>query len=248
MQRTLAYILRFLNKAKRALAIFGGVLSVSELDNSNTRIVAALQRQCFSKELSDIKKNGYVTTKCMAKLNPFLDAEGLLRVGSRLEQADVPYSQKHPILLPSRNRMVSLMLRYWPLDGLYATKKVIRECSICFRFMAPASQQIMSDLPSDRVNVAMCVSTKLEWITNRPKWYCPYLSLTEGTVVLLKEDNTPPLKWCLGKIVETLPGKDGKVRAVKLKTFTGDFTRSIAKIVTLPLQDHQPQFSLSSLE
>lgn len=177
MQRTLAYILRFLNNTKKRNVALGHVLTVTELDNATTKIVVALQKQCFSKELSEIRKNGHVTNKCIAKLNPFLDTEGILRVGGRLEQADVPYSQKHPILLPSRNMVVSLMLRlehfrlghagaqtvlsnfrlkFWPLDGLYATKKVIRECSICFRFMAPASQQIMSDLPADRVKVARC--------------------------------------------------------------------------------------------
>lgn len=42
-----------------------------------------------------------------------------------------------------------------------------------------------------------------------------------GTMVLLKEDNTPPLRWPSGRICEVFPGVDGKVRVISVKTISG---------------------------
>ncbi|XP_076653517.1 uncharacterized protein LOC143359464 [Halictus rubicundus] len=52
------------------------------------------------------------TSKCrIASLNPFLDEDAVLRVGGRLQKSDLPYDQKHPILLPSRHRLTDLIIR-----------------------------------------------------------------------------------------------------------------------------------------
>ncbi|XP_056637683.1 uncharacterized protein LOC130445821 [Diorhabda sublineata] len=48
---------------------------------------------------------------------------------------------------------------------------------------------------------------------------------------LLKEDMLPPLQWSTRRIIETMPGPDGNVRVVKVKTATGIYTRAISKIV-----------------
>lgn len=45
-------------------------------------------------------------------------------------------------------------LRYWPLNGLRQVKRIIRNCIACYRFKAHASQQIMADIPKDRVQIA----------------------------------------------------------------------------------------------
>lgn len=97
-----------------------------------------------------------------------------MRVGGRLENADVNFDQKHPVLLPSHNYVVILMLtqehtrlghagaqtvlsnfrlRFWPLNGLREIKRIIRNCVTCYRFRAQPAQQLMASLPKDRVNV-----------------------------------------------------------------------------------------------
>lgn len=145
LQRTLAYVLRFVHNLENKNSPNTGILSVDELDRSLNKIVATLQKQCFSKELSEIRKSQPLTNKSIAKLNPFLDSDDLLKVGGRLKYANIPFSQRHPTLLPSRNKVVSMMLRrehvrlghagaqtvlsnfrlkFWPLD------------SVCFRFTA----------------------------------------------------------------------------------------------------------------
>lgn len=71
-----------------------------------------------------------------------MDCESLLRIESRMNFANISYEQKHPVLLPSYNHVVSLMIKYehellgharaalsnllfsyWPLNGLRQAKK-----------------------------------------------------------------------------------------------------------------------------
>ena len=57
-----------------------------------------------------------------------------------------------------------------------------------------------------------------------------------GMLVLLREDNLPPMSWRLAVISETFPGLDGHVRVVKVKTSFGQLKRPIHKSVVLPVK------------
>lgn len=76
----------------------------------------------------------------------------------------------------------------------------------------------------------------LNELTTRHKWKKQLPNLQAGTVVLLKEDNLPPLQWSLGRITATYPGDDGIVRVVKIKTAKGEYERSVQKVAPLPIQ------------
>ncbi|KAB0794623.1 hypothetical protein PPYR_11462 [Photinus pyralis] len=65
----------------------------------------------------------------------------------------------------------------------------------------------------------------LNLLQNRPKWKTSESNLLVGDLVLVREDHLPPLEWCLARILEVMPGRDNKVRVVKLKTVNGEFTR-----------------------
>ncbi|GFU38091.1 integrase catalytic domain-containing protein [Nephila pilipes] len=67
------------------------------------------------------------------------------------------------------------------------------------------------------------------------KWRIVQRNLDIGDLVLIKHDDSPPLQWKLGNVTETFPGKDGKVRVVKVKTQTSELVRPIAKLCTLPI-------------
>ncbi|XP_021947059.1 uncharacterized protein LOC110845007 [Folsomia candida] len=60
-----------------------------------------------------------------------------------------------------------------------------------------------------------------------------------GDVVLVGYDNKKRFEWPLGKILELCPGKDGKVRVVKVKTATGILTRPLQRLY--PLEIHSPK-------
>ncbi|XP_063915614.1 uncharacterized protein LOC135131698 [Zophobas morio] len=57
-----------------------------------------------------------------------------------------------------------------------------------------------------------------------------------GALVLLKEDDAPPLQWPLGRIEELHPGKDGLTRVVTVRTVRGAFKRPVTKICAIPIE------------
>ncbi|XP_053698837.1 uncharacterized protein LOC128745786 [Sabethes cyaneus] len=67
----------------------------------------------------------------------------------------------------------------------------------------------------------------------------PPVTITPGAVVVIKDDNLPPIQWPLGRITKVQPGKDSVVRVVTLRTATTEaVVRPVAKIALLPMQEH----------
>lgn len=60
--------------------------------------------------------------------------------------------------------------------------------------------------------------------------------LEVGTVVLIREDNIPPLKWRLGRVIKITAGSDGVVRVAEVRTSTGQFTRAVRTLCPLPFK------------
>ena len=57
-----------------------------------------------------------------------------------------------------------------------------------------------------------------------------------GSIVLIREDNIPRMKWPLGVITRVFPGKDGLVRSVEVKTVNGLLVRPIQRLHDLEVQ------------
>ena len=74
-------------------------------------------------------------------------------------------------------------------------------------------------------------------LQQRYKWKTNYGSLKVNDLVLIKEDNIPPLKWSLGRIVQLIYGNDGLARVAVIRTTKGDIRRSFAKICPLPVTE-----------
>ena len=82
-----------------------------------------------------------------------------------------------------------------------------------------------------------------EYITRlqqRPKWWKSSESIKPGSLVIIKEDNLPPLQWRLGRVTEIHPGADGHVRTVTVQTSQGIYKRPIVKLCLLPIETIQP--------
>ncbi|GFV92326.1 integrase catalytic domain-containing protein [Trichonephila clavipes] len=77
----------------------------------------------------------------------------------------------------------------------------------------------------------------LTHLQTRAKWSEQNPILMENQLVLLKDPNTKPLDWPMGRILEVFPGSDGLVRAVNVKTSTGILKRAITKVMPLPIPD-----------
>lgn len=171
-QRVLAFILRFCQNIKtKTNKVKYNFLTYSELDTALHLIIQHEQNKYYQNDISKLKANKQV--KLLNNLNPFLDANGLLRVGGRLQHSALPYAQKHQIILPKDSTVTHLIIKnehvrllhasqkllisslnqkYWIIGGLRTIKKVIHKCLTCFRFKAATAQQLMGSLPKDRVN------------------------------------------------------------------------------------------------
>ena len=70
----------------------------------------------------------------------------------------------------------------------------------------------------------------------RTKWKFNQPNLQTGMLVLLKEDNLPPLIWSTGVIVDVHPGSDGLVRVVTVRTPKGVYKRPVNKLCAFPVE------------
>lgn len=70
----------------------------------------------------------------------------------------------------------------------------------------------------------------------RTKWKTNVGTLKIDDLVLVKDDNTPPLLWQLGRIHELHPGADSITRAATIRTAKGLIRRAAVKLCPLPME------------
>lgn len=136
------------------------------------------QQEYFNAELTSLKKDGRLPDRTkeyknkLEPLKPILDSRGLIRVGGRLDRAEVDYEMRHPAIIPKGSRLAWLLMerahrvnkhggiqvmmrhireRYWIPQLRDELKKFTRKCVSCMRQTQPSQEQLMADLPADRV-------------------------------------------------------------------------------------------------
>lgn len=77
----------------------------------------------------------------------------------------------------------------------------------------------------------------LQGLVARTKWKRDVSHYTSGQLCLLLNENTPPSKWPLARIIEVHPGDDGLVRVITVRTATSRLKRPITKLVLLPTDE-----------
>ncbi|GFS55676.1 uncharacterized protein TNCV_131851 [Trichonephila clavipes] len=60
-----------------------------------------------------------------------------------------------------------------------------------------------------------------------------------GEIVLIGEDNKKRLFWPMARIIELIPGRDGKIRTVKLKTQHGIVLRPVQRVYPLEIRANE---------
>lgn len=175
--RITTYIRRFINnsstkKGERKT----GTPSIQEMDASLETLIKMAQSLDFEKELISLKKGQPLCNKSqIIKLQPFLDKALILRVGGRLQNSNLSYNAKHPIILHQKNPLSTLIIReahqhtlhggsqltlnyinfrYWILGAKTAVQQVIHQCIRCFRFKTTVNNQLMGALPAKRVTIS----------------------------------------------------------------------------------------------
>lgn len=167
--RIIAYCRRLIKRQSSQSSSTG--IDADEISQAKIALIFAVQRSVFPEEISLLVK-GERCSKYIRSLDPFLDDVGLIRVGGRLRNSDLPYIHKHPVLLPSRHRLTNLIIDYhhrllqhpgamalqthlqrefWILSGRQAIRSRLRLCIPCFRTRPQNVQPKMASLPKYRV-------------------------------------------------------------------------------------------------
>ncbi|XP_055838811.1 uncharacterized protein LOC129906873 [Episyrphus balteatus] len=132
-----------------------------------------MQREEFEEDIRHLKRFSETARGSpITSLTPFLDEEGALRVGGRLEAASLSYEAKHPLLLPYSHpftKMIMVMYhkenlhcgpqallasmkqKFCPIKGKTIARSVVQQCIRCTRAKPKLLTQMMGNLPSHRV-------------------------------------------------------------------------------------------------
>jgi hypothetical protein len=172
--RVIAYCRRLINKCRHPKADRQTTtLSTRDLDQTRTCCVKMVQRIYYAQEMKDLMEHQEVAaTSSLKTLHPFIDQEGLLRVGGRLQQFTLPYQAIHQMILPPDHHFTRLVVsaehtkllhagpqlliaslreKYWIPRIRNVAKTNIHHCLTCYKFKAKATQQLMGELPPSRV-------------------------------------------------------------------------------------------------
>lgn len=87
-------------------------LSVNELSKAKVWLFKQAQSQTFSDTVEKLKKGRPLPlSNPLQPLNPFLDADGLLRVGGRLSKSHKAYHSRHPVILHGKHHLTLLIIQ-----------------------------------------------------------------------------------------------------------------------------------------
>ena len=147
-------------------------LSVEELEAASREICGTVQYEAFKEDMDRVKQSKHVSKQSqLVRLSPILEGS-LLCVGGRLCHANLDDATKHPILLPHKHHVTTLIVRhyhqvnghvgahqvlslirkrFWILRGLSAVKRVLGSCIPCRRRHARPCTQIEAPLPVERL-------------------------------------------------------------------------------------------------
>lgn len=181
--RTTAWLRRFINNSRissQTKVRHSGPLTVQELQDAKMLWIRIAQQSEFICEFHDLSNKKMVSNKSRLKtLQPFVDTDGFIRVGGRLQRSTLPYMQRHPLVIPSKHKVTSLLYtyeherllhagpqallshirqHYWPLRGMALARSTVHKCMVCFRFNPALETPVMAPLPPERVAVGRAFS------------------------------------------------------------------------------------------
>ena len=166
--RITAWVFRFIHNSRNQPPQLGA-LTTSELKEAEVHWFQEAQRSAFSQELKTLRKNKPLPrTSKLITFRPFIDDQGLLRVGGRLQLGRLAYAKQHPILLPRDYKVIDLLIvhehvrllhagptavtaslaqQFCILRGRRAIRAKIRDCVTCKRIGARSNRSYWGNCP-----------------------------------------------------------------------------------------------------
>ncbi|XP_062600292.1 uncharacterized protein LOC134261921 [Saccostrea cucullata] len=166
----IAYVKRFLSARN----------NLPEKDCLQTRkeaeslIIKEVQSEMFPDEIECIRLYKKLPKESKIVIfDPFIDENGLMRVGGRLRHAKIPADERHPIIIPGKHHVALLLIRhyhekikhqgrhftsgairsagYWIIGEKRQVSSVLEKCVICRKLRGQNEHQKMADLPENRI-------------------------------------------------------------------------------------------------
>ena len=160
-------------------------ISVEEMEKATVDICRIFQHHAFPGFNSSVKTDGFLKAiqkypdfgklqcQSLKKLHPFVSDDGLLRVGGRIHNSRFSDEVKHPIILPARHHVTSIIINhehqkyahfggyryvlgrirtnFWIVNGTSAIKHYLKSCRLCQQLKAKPLEQVIAPLPADRL-------------------------------------------------------------------------------------------------
>ena len=155
-------------------------ISAEDLEEAGKAIIRSVQFNFFQEDIKVLAKETRgresfaKVHSSISKLDPFIDKDGILRVGGRLKHADIPDQVKHPVILPKNSHITNLVVKcyherinhqgkgmtlneirsrgFWIIGGSSVVGSTIASCVTCRKLQGAVLEQKMSDLPEDRLD------------------------------------------------------------------------------------------------
>ncbi|XP_054868653.1 uncharacterized protein LOC129349462 [Amphiprion ocellaris] len=175
--KAIARLRKFVKDFKGVTQTKGENTSVEDRQEAELFIIKLAQENTFSKEIKDLTQGKDIQLKDkthkLYSLSPFVDEQGVLRVGGRLTRSSLHPHIKHPAIIPKSSHVSTLLIKHFHekvqhqgrgltvnelrSNGLWITgcssavASHIFKCTTCRRYRRNTQDQRMSDLPEDRM-------------------------------------------------------------------------------------------------
>ena len=175
---TVSYVFRFI--AKRGERGWPSPTPTPEENEKSLQyIIKAHQMKHFSEEYESLQNGKPIKPKSkLISLTPIFK-DGIIRIGGRIQDADLSEESKHPIILEPNDPFTKMIIththkinlhvgvsqtlseirkKYWILRGMQNIKKIVKKCTVCQKIAKKAMEQIMAPLPEFRITKAPAFS------------------------------------------------------------------------------------------
>ncbi|XP_064109597.1 uncharacterized protein LOC135217561 [Macrobrachium nipponense] len=167
-------VVRAIAHLKRlASSVKGEHLStVAERRNAEIFIIKEVPKTVFAKEVQGV----CTKSSSLQALSPYVDNQGVLRVGRRLEGSTLPEEIKHPAIILKNHALTRLIIGHlhekvkhqgrgmtineirshglWIVGMSKAVASYIYKCATCRKSRRPVEEQKMANLPEDQIEDA----------------------------------------------------------------------------------------------
>ena len=176
LKKVVAYCHRFIYTARNPKDKKCGSLTINETEEALLQCIRRTQKSFYPDELRHLQaKRPVKKNSNLLALHTFVDKDGLIRVGGRLQAAVLDYNQKRQVILPAKCHLSELIVqhehmrllhggpqlmhcslrqRFWITKGRMLCRKIVHSCVKCVRMRAASANQMMGNLFSLRLKPA----------------------------------------------------------------------------------------------